>query len=206
VVNALALILFVIWFLVIFVLRSVVQKRATGDSGIRPGAFAAGATRVERVASLLLMVAFIGGLAAPIAAIAGLDRLWSHQPLRLAGLALAVLGIGLTYAAQVGMGTEWRIGIDRAETTGLVTSGVFSLVRNPIFTAMIITTLGFVAMVPNLIAVAAVICLVIAIELQVRHVEEPHLARLHGPAYTAYTAGVGRFVPAIGRSIAGDHR
>jgi protein-S-isoprenylcysteine O-methyltransferase Ste14 len=38
----------------------------------------------------------------------------------------------------------------------------------------------------------------IALELQVRGVEEPHLARVHGDAYLDYTARVGRFVPWLG--------
>ena len=110
-----------------------------------------------------------------------------------------MVGIGATYVAQLGMGSEWRIGIDRTETTGLVTGALFSLVRNPIFTAMLFTAVGFAAMVPNIVAVVAAICLVIAIELQVRYVEEPHLQRLHGRVYDEYAARVGRFVPLIGR-------
>lgn len=200
-----ALALFCVWFVLIFVVRSWVQKRDTGDSGIRPGAFAADASTSERVAYLLLIGAFAGAIAAPIAAVAGLDPLWHNDALRWIGVAVAVAGIGLTYAAQVGMGTEWRIGIDRTEVTGLVTSGVFGVARNPIFTAMIFTAAGFALMVPNLIGIIALACLVVAIEMQVRFVEEPHLRRLHGPTYDQYTAEVGRFVPLVGRA-AGSRR
>ena len=176
------------------------QKRDTGDSGIRPGAFAADASTLERVAYVLLIVAFAGAVGAPIAAMAGLEPLWDNSAVRWVGAVMAVTGIGLTYAAQVGMGTEWRIGIDRTEVTGLVTSGVFGLVRNPIFTAMIFTAVGFALMVPNAVAIIAVVCLVLAIEMQVRFVEEPHLRRLHGTGYEQYAAEVGRFVPLIGRA------
>lgn len=197
--NALALGLFGVWFVLVFVVRSVVQKRATGDSGIRPGAFAEAASGIERAAYLLLVLAFAGAIAAPVAAMAGLDPLTGSDVLRIVGLVIAIVGIASTYLAQLGMGSEWRIGIDRTEATGLVTDGLFSLVRNPIFTAMIFTALGFAAMVPNIIAVVAAIFLVIAIELQVRYVEEPHLQHLHGDAYDDYAARVGRFVPVLGR-------
>ena len=195
-----ALLLFFVWFVVVFVVRSWVPKRETGDSGIRPGAFAADALTAERVAYLLLIVAFAGAAGAPIAAMDGLDPLWDNDVARWAGVVLAVAGIGLTYAAQVGMRSEWRSGIDRTEVTGLVTSGIFGLVRNPIFTAMIFTAVGFAVIVPNVIAVIAVVCLVVAIEMQVLFVEEPHLRRLHGDAYEQYSAEVGRFVPLIGRA------
>ena len=197
--NAVALVLFAVWFVVVFVVRSVVQKRQTGDLGIRPGAFAEDASAIEQIAYLLLLVAFIGAIAAPVAAMAGLDPLTDNDAVPIAGLVVAVVGIGATYVAQLGMGSEWRIGIDRTETTGLVTGALFSLVRNPIFTAMLFTAVGFAAMVPNIVAVVAAICLVIAIELQVRYVEEPHLQRLHGRVYDEYAARVGRFVPLIGR-------
>ena len=198
--NAVALGLFVVWFVVVFVVRSVVQKRQTGDSGIRPGAFADDASAIERIAYLLLMVAFVGAIAAPVAAMAGLAPLTESDAVPIVGLVVAVVGIAATYVAQLGMGSEWRVGIDRTEVTGLVTGGLFSLVRNPIFTAMIFTAVGFAAMVPNVVAVVAAICLVVAIELQVRYVEEPHLRRLHGSVYDSYTARVGRFVPYFGRT------
>jgi len=199
--NIVALVLFAVWFLVVFVVRSVVQKRTTGDSGIRPGAFAPDASAIERIAYLLLIVAFAGAIAAPIAAMAGLGPLTSSGIIPVVGVVVAVAGIAATYMAQLSMGREWRIGIDRDEITGLVTGGVFSVVRNPIFTAMMFTAAGFAAMVPNLVAVIAVICLVVAIELQVRFVEEPHLRRIHGNAYRGYEARVGRFLPGIGSGL-----
>ena len=197
--NAVALGLFAAWFVVVFIVRSVVQKRTTGDSGIRRGAFAADASLIERSAYLLLVIAFAGAIAAPVAAMAGLDPLTDNDLVPVVGVVVAIVGIVATHLAQLGMGSEWRIGIDRTEVTGLVTDGVFSLVRNPIFTAMIFTAAGFAAMVPNVIALVAAICLAIAIELQVRFVEEPHMHRLHGDAYDDYAARVGRFLPGLGR-------
>lgn len=198
--NTVALALLAVWFVVVFIVRSVVQKRATGDSGIRPGAFAEDASGLERAAYLLLVVAFAGAIAAPVAAIVGLDPLTDNDLVPVVGVVVAIAGIGATYLAQLGMGSEWRIGIDRTEVTGLVTGGVFSQVRNPIFTAMMFTAAGFAAMVPNVVGVLAVVCLVVAIELQVRFVEEPHLHRLHGDVYEDYASRVGRFFPVLGRT------
>lgn len=202
VMNVAALVLFVVWFLVIFVIRSVLQKRATGDSGIRTGGLTAGASAIETVAGWLLVVALVAGVAAPIAAIAGLAMVIDSDPARSIGLVVAVAGILVTFLAQVAMGSEWRIGIDKTESTGLVTGGVFAIVRNPIFSAMIITAIGFALLVPNAIAFAAVVLLVLAIELQVRYVEEPHLQELHGHHYSDYAATVGRFLPGMGRNKA----
>jgi protein-S-isoprenylcysteine O-methyltransferase Ste14 len=39
----------------------------------------------------------------------------------------------------------------------------------------------------------------VAVELQVRVVEEPYLLAMHGSAYVSYAVRAGRFVPRIGR-------
>ncbi|WP_134119646.1 hypothetical protein [Kribbella kalugense] len=49
------------------------------------------------------------------------------------------------------------------------------------------------------IAVVGLVALVVAIELQVRIIEEPHLIKLHGATYLDYSTRVGRFLPGIGR-------
>ena len=105
-------------------------------------------------------------------------------------------------AAQMGMGDSWRIGVDPAERTGLVTGGIFALVRNPIFTAMLVTALGLTLMVGNVISLTGLAALYAALEVQVRFVEEPYLRTVHGPDYERYTATAGRFLPGLGRSRA----
>jgi protein-S-isoprenylcysteine O-methyltransferase Ste14 len=97
------------------------------------------------------------------------------------------------------MGSSWRIGVDHAERTNLVTAGPFALVRNPIFAAMIPTALGLTLMVPSVLAIAGFVALLLALELQVRVVEEPYLRVAHGDRYLDYAASTGRFVPGVGR-------
>ena len=195
-----ALILFVAFMLLVGVVRGGIQWRRTGDTGARRltirrrpvqwwivGLGAAGAIAV--------------GVAAPVAALTGLDPVAVlHRPLiQGGGLVLAVLGAVATFAAQLALGASWRFGVDASERTALVTSGVFGLVRNPIFTAMIVTFAGLALMVPNVVAVAGLGAIVIGVQLEVRVEEEPYLRRVHGDAYEQYTTSVGRFLPRIGR-------
>lgn len=95
-------------------------------------------------------------------------------------------------------GISGRPGVLATERTRLVVRGPFAVVRNPIFTCMLLTAFGLAVLLPNVLAWAALACLFVAVELQVRLVEEPHLARLHGQAYRDYSARVGRFVPGLG--------
>lgn len=197
--SAAALIFFGLWFAIAFVLRSIVHKRTTGDTGIRVGALGPDASPTERLAYVLLLVALVGAVAAPIAAMRGLAPLIASTTVNSVGVVLVTAGTVLTYIAQRAMGTQWRMGVDKAEVTLLVTTDVFALVRNPFFSAMLVTSTGLAAMVPNLVAVGAVLALLVALELQVRIVEEPFLQNLHGADYTTYAATVGRFAPGIGR-------
>jgi protein-S-isoprenylcysteine O-methyltransferase Ste14 len=115
-----------------------------------------------------------------------------------AGLVLAIAGIVATYGSQLAMGPSWRVGVRDSEQTALITSGPFRFVRNPIFAFTLTACSGVVLLLPNVVTIGSLILLFIAIELQVRAVEEPYLIRTHGDAYAQYAARVGRFLPGIG--------
>ncbi|MFI6229074.1 methyltransferase family protein [Micromonospora echinospora] len=195
----LALLLYLLGLLLAFGWRTLTQWRSTGDTGLRLDAGPPGTLRWW--AKLLFVAALLLGFAGPVAALAGLSPLpgLDHRALHVVGLLLTVAGIGAALAAQLAMGSSWRIGVDPTEHTNLVTGGPFALARNPIFTAMAATTLGLALMVPNAVALAAWLVLVLALQLQVRAVEEPYLTSVHGADYVRYAARVGRFLPGLGR-------
>jgi protein-S-isoprenylcysteine O-methyltransferase Ste14 len=196
-----ALIAYVVYLALAFGLRTVLQVRATGSTGFKGLSGRVGSA--DWFAGILFVVALVVGLAAPVLALVGvadpIDAL-DVTAVHVAGAVLFVAGLAGTLAAQVAMGPSWRIGVDPGERTELVTSGPFALVRNPIFAAMLPTSLGLVLMVPSAVALIGLAALVAALELQVRVVEEPYLRRVHGAAYAQYAARAGRFVPLVGRS------
>jgi protein-S-isoprenylcysteine O-methyltransferase Ste14 len=197
---AIALSLFAVFAVLGFGWRSWVQRRRTGSTGFkgisgRPGS-------VEWIAGVGFVVAIAVTVIAPALQLSGLVAPLSvlHAPwIQALGIVIATVGISATVYAQLGMGDSWRIGVDHAETTTLVHTGVFARVRNPIFTAMIVFAFGITLVTPNLVALAGFALLVTSIELQVREVEEPYLQAVHGDAYRDYLATVGRFVPGAGR-------
>ncbi|OBA62291.1 isoprenylcysteine carboxyl methyltransferase [Mycobacterium sp. 1100029.7] len=196
-VAIIALVLFAAFGVFGFGGRGWLQYRRTGSTGFRR--IRGGVT--EWVAGAGLGVALAVALSAPILqlcnVIAPLPVLTAGW-IQYTGIVIAILGIATTVYAQLEMGDSWRIGVDERETTTLVRTGVFGWVRNPIYTAMFTFGFGVALVTPNLVACVGFILLVATVELQVRHVEEPHLLRAHGDAYRAYTAAVGRFVPAVG--------
>ena len=180
-----------VYYFTVFGLRSLWQWRKTGKTGfagVRPGA-----SMLERSAAGLMTLTL---LLAPIAPWFGAP-LWTESA--WLGLGLAAAGIVLTLVAQLQMGASWRIGVDDSERTELVTAGVFAWVRNPIFSAMLLASFGLALAVPTALALVLPPVLLLALELQVRLVEEPYLLRTHGARYRAWAAQTGRFLPRLGR-------
>ncbi|WP_062980278.1 methyltransferase family protein [Nocardia flavorosea] len=195
-----ALAVFAVFALVAGGARVLIQRRRTGDTGIRQ--FRPRPGSVQWWAHWGFVTGgLITGLAAPLADLAGLAPipLADRPAVTAAGVVLAVAGVAATFAAQLAMGASWRIGVDDTERTGLVTTGVFAYVRNPIFAAMLATFAGLALMVPNLVAAVGYVLLLAGVQAQIRAVEEPYLQHIHGRAYADYTARVGRFVPGVGR-------
>lgn len=193
-----ALALFVVFAVVGFGIRTAVHLRRTGDSGFRGLSGSPGSP--EWWAGRLFGVAVLTAFLAPVAGLVGLAPLplLDHAGVQAAGALLALLGIAGTFVTQMDLGESWRIGVDDAERTDLVTAGAFAQVRNPIFTAMLTTAGGIALLVPNVIAVVGWALLLVAIQLQVRVVEEPYLRRQHGVHYERYQRTAGRFLPRVG--------
>ncbi len=195
-----ALVSYVVYLALAFGLRTIIQLRRTGASGFegisgRPGS-------VEWIAGVLFIVALAVGFAAPLLALTSvvepIDAL-DTAAVHVVGGILFVAGLAGTLAAQISMGESWRIGVDENAATEMVTSGAFAIVRNPVFAAMLPASTGLALMVPSVVALAGLAALFVALELQVRIVEEPYLRRVHGADYDRYAARVGRFLPGIGR-------
>jgi protein-S-isoprenylcysteine O-methyltransferase Ste14 len=194
-----ALRLLVVYLLFAFGIRVAVSLRTTGRTGISS---LAAAPPVELLGGTLFAAGIGTGVVSPVlvkhGSLDSIDAL-DVAGLHAAGIVLVGIGIAGTFLAQMQMGSSWRIGVDESESTDLITAGLFSLVRNPIYTFMLIAWSGFALMVPTWLALASVLIGLVGLEIQVRMVEEPHLLRTQGEPYRAWASRVGRFVPGLGR-------
>lgn len=198
--GAVALGLYVVYLGLAFGLRTAVHRRTTGSSGFKGISGSPGSA--EWTGGVLFVIALALGVLAPVLDLVGIldpiDAL-DGQFGQSASVGLFWGGLLSTLAAQFAMGKSWRIGVDDNDRTDLVTEGPFKVMRNPIFTAMIVTGGSLTLLVPNVVGLIAFVALIVAIEIQVRLVEEPYLLRVHDPDYGRYASRVGRFVPGLGR-------
>jgi len=71
------------------------------------------------------------------------------------GIVLTVAGYAGTLWCYAIMGNAWRIGVNRAEKTALVTRGPFQFVRHPIYLFQIVMLAGAALLLPTLPFVAS---------------------------------------------------
>lgn len=196
----LAIAMLVVFGVLTFFVRVAIQLRRTGRTGLI--GLRRGAGPLEWLSGILFVGGMGMGVGSPILVVQGsLDPLDAIDVgvVHVVGITMAASGGLAVFAAQLGMGESWRIGVSDEERTDLITGGWFSICRNPIYTAMIVGWTGFALMVPAWLGLTAAVAIALGLELQVRVVEEPYLIRTHGDAYRAYAARAGRFVPGVGQ-------
>jgi protein-S-isoprenylcysteine O-methyltransferase Ste14 len=188
-------------FVYLFVALVWPTWRTWRRAGVFPLVFHREAETAQRAIGALLGL-FLAGLAVWSLLCATLEPgrlgIWPLAPgWQAIGWLLFLGGLVISLVAQAQMGASWRVGIDDRPTQ-LVTGGLFSLSRNPIFFGMFLTLFGVVLISPASWTLTGAVVAVVLVSLQVR-LEERNLVRIHGRAYATYAARVGRFVPGLGR-------
>ena len=116
-----------------------------------------------------------------------------HPVLFNIGWILLPTSLLLVWIAQSQMAESWRIGIDKVHKSKLITHGMFSVSRNPIFLAIMIANLGLFLIIPNAFTLLIVSLSTISINTQIR-LEEEFLKICHGTDYQEYKNEVRRWL------------
>jgi protein-S-isoprenylcysteine O-methyltransferase Ste14 len=163
----------------------------------------------ERASRLCFGLALLAGLLSPLLAAGRLVPVYGHTEHALAlnavvgdldwlGLAVAAGAIAVACLAHHAMGISEPTGVDPVEQTIKAANGIFAVIRNPIFAAMVALQVAVTLIAPTGLAVAGVAAVVLACQIQTRLSDERYLLNRYGPAYRSYAARTGRFLPAIG--------
>ncbi len=133
------------------------------------------------------------GQAPALYAYLGPFRSLETPAVQVAGLAMAYLGLLWSIAAQHQMGRDWRIGIDFEHKTSLVTRGLYSASRHPIYLGFIVICIGLFCATPNVLTLICAVLVTIVLSVEAR-LEEAFLLSLHGDAYQQYLARTRRWI------------
>ena len=115
------------------------------------------------------------------------------QPLKIAGAALAAVGLIIFILAFFSFGDSWRIGIDRKSAGKLVTGGIFSLSRNPIYVAFDFIFVGIFLMNGTWFFLIYALLAPLAVHSQIVR-EERFLTQRYGEAYERYRNKTARYL------------
>jgi protein-S-isoprenylcysteine O-methyltransferase Ste14 len=120
--------------------------------------------------------------------------LYVHPVLLWISAVIVAAGFAFTWTCWKKMGRDWRMGIDPAEKTTLISTGPFAYVRHPIYSISQAMMAATMAALPSPAMLLAGIVHIALLQWESRR-EELHLAKIHGEAYQEYCQRVGRFLP-----------
>jgi len=154
--------------------------------------------RVGLLENAIQALTAAGVLGAPVVAAVGLLRFADH-PLwawRLpAGVAVLMAAAVLFYRAHADLGTNWSPTLTVRQEHTLVTSGVYARIRHPMYSSMVLLSLGQALVVPNWVgALAGPIAVALFLSARVGH-EERMMLDTFGDEYRAYASRTGRLLP-----------
>lgn len=190
-------IFFIIYFLFVFVIRSILLKNKTG---INPLTFnktddAHGFNGKVFTVITFMELVVVGIYAFKIEWYKYLLPFWyiENEILSIIGWGFLIISLIIVWIAQSHMANSWRIGIDEKNKTKLVTKGLFSFSRNPIFLGIMIADMGLFLVIPNAFTLLIISLSTISINTQIR-LEEAFLEREFGNDYLAYVNKVRRWI------------
>lgn len=123
-----------------------------------------------------------------------LDMQLISSPLaKVIGVGLSSLGLIVFAMAYVSFGDSWRVGFDVKSPGALVTRGIFSISRNPIYLSLDLWFIGTFLINGTLIFLIFALLAVASMHWQIRQ-EETFLSNLYGQPYRDYCARTGRYI------------
>ena len=120
-------------------------------------------------------------------------QIFKNQIIQFAGAFIIFAGLFVFCLALISFKSSWRVGIDTLAPGDLITTGVFSISRNPIFLSMNLYFLGTFLIYSNLFFLMCFVCLALGFHFQIRQ-EETFLIEKYGDSYRKYMTKVNRYI------------
>lgn len=179
--------------LAVFYACYFIKMFGQGKKGIKTSQIGKGKTGKTRTVEYLMSVSTFLVVIAEIASIIT-DTTAFPLFLRIIGLIVAVFGVAVFIAAVVTMRDSWRVGVPEEKKTQIVTTGIFSVSRNPAFLGFDLLYLGILLMFFNPFLLIFSLFSAVMLHLQTVVVEEPFLREAFGKDYENYTKAVCRYL------------
>src|SRR4030095_12810322 len=148
----------------------------------------------------LLVFAWVGFFV-PLVWVASPAFRFAEYPLRAiplgVGVMCYVIGLWLFYRSHADLGTNWSITLEVRDGHRLITHGVYRTVRHPMYSALLLYSVGQAFVLPNWVAGPSyLVAFAVLVALRLRPEEEMMRAQL-GREYEAYASKTKRLVPVL---------
>jgi protein-S-isoprenylcysteine O-methyltransferase Ste14 len=175
----------VLFLIVLAVGRAALRRRKIDMEGLPP---------IKRSVFLLSKLALLIPWTAMCLQALGVNLSPFRVPplLRWIALSFWAIGFGLALAGRLGLGSSFRVGCPREDTT-LRTDGIFRISRNPIYLGLDLTffAAALFTLNPLVLIIGAGSA---AIHHRIILAEEECLQKTHGQAYAEYCRRVSRYL------------
>lgn len=118
------------------------------------------------------------------------------QVLQTSGAVLMIIAMFTGLAALYEMKNSWRVGIKYDQKTELVTTGIYSISRNPYFLSYNILFTGIFLVFPSIIMLALILFLMITFHFMILE-EERFLTNTKREEYLTYKLKTSRYLSGI---------
>ena len=118
----------------------------------------------------------------------------AHIAFRIIGCVINAVGVLTFIMSVLQMKDSWRAGVQREDKTNLVTTGIYSISRNPAFLGFDLMYIGILFTFFNWFLCFATSFVLVFFHLQIVNVEEDFLIDAFGEEYIQYKKKVCRYL------------
>ena len=111
------------------------------------------------------------------------------------GMVLLIISLIFGTLGLIALGINFRIEFPKEETQ-LITSGIYTVMRNPIVFGVFLILIGYFLVIPNFLNLFIAVVNIITFDSKARD-EEKFLLKTFGKEYEEYKKRVGRYLPFI---------
>ena len=184
----------------VILVGTVVMIAIRAPHGRRSRSVKVARSRKTPMETLLLTLAWIGFFV-PLIWVVSPAFSFAEYPLRsgpfVAGLPCLAIGLWLLFRSHADLGTNWSVTLELRQGHRLITQGVYRAIRHPMYSALILYSIGQALVIPNWVAgFSNAIALAVLLALRL-DAEENMMAEQFGDEYAAYSARTKRLVPGV---------
>ena len=181
--------LILVVFYVVYIGKMILQKR----KGIQTDQIAKGKQKTKIFyIELAMKIATYSVVAAEVLSLLFIPPFLS-QTLVAVGVVLGFIGDILFIVSVVTMKDSWRAGIAENDKTEIITSGIYSISRNPAFLAFDCVYAGLMLIAFNWVLLVISVFAMTMLHLQILQ-EETFLSKTFGAEYEVYKSKVRRYI------------